>query len=418
MNNKVEEKMFRLKRIPLKIELMLNVLQSFFNDYQWLHFKSLILSLLLTPYKRTLNGIIKILLFGGHRTKQNEFLIDCSKILSKVLRFYAMLIITKLKRTKEPIYVIIDDTTNKKRGKHIEAAFSFFDHISKNYIWGQQIVCVIIQYRGMVIPYAIEVYVPKEKVAEVGVQFKKKTKIAEEILRTFEVDKDQEVYVLSDTYYATTGIMNFCRGMGYTFISMLKSNRIIKVKRGNTNVEKYIKSTFSRKKNKKVMKIGNNKYQIYRCDAILKSGGAVQLVFTKHLSHRTVKVVFTTNTALPIKKILEAYKIRWSIELFFKMSKQYLGLKSYQNRDLNATKSFLSLSLFTYNLLTHVFIEDLREKGLKLTKKNIAHFSIIGTRDHIRNIACLDTIEYCIENYDNISKNKFMIQFKKLLLAA
>ena len=236
--------MFRLKRIPLKIELLLIELQVFFNDYQWIHFKSLILSMLLTPYKMTLNGMIKVLLFGGHRTKQNEFLIDCSKILSKVLRIYAMLVISMLKVAKETIYFIIDDTTNKKRGKHIEAAFSFFDHISKNYIWGQQIVIIIIQYRGIIIPYAVEVYVPKDKVAELGIEFKKKTKIAEEILRTFEADKGQEVYVLSDTYYATAGIMNICREKGYTFVSMLKSNRVFKVNRSNTNIEKYIKSTF------------------------------------------------------------------------------------------------------------------------------------------------------------------------------
>jgi SRSO17 transposase len=410
--------MFRLKRIPLKIELILKDLQCFFNDNQWLHFKSLILTMILTPYKKTLNGMVRILSFGGHRTKQNEFLKDCSKVLSKVLNFYAMLIISKLRSHGEPLYLIIDDTTNKKRGKHIDTAFSFFDHISKNYIWGQQIVCTIIQYRGFAIPYAIEIYIPKERATELKIPFKKKTMIAEAILKTFEADKSQEVYVLSDTYYATPGIMGYCRAKSYTFVSTLKSNRIFKVNRTNTNVERYIKSTFNRKKHKRVVRIGKNKYQIHRCHAILKSGGAVQLVFTKHLSHRTVKVIFTTNTALPINKILDAYRIRWSIEVFFKMSKQYLGLKSYQNRDLNATKSFLTLSLLAHNLLTHVFIEDLREKGLKLTKKNIAHFSIIGMRDFIRNVACLDTIQHCIDNSENISKNKFMNQFKELLLAA
>jgi hypothetical protein len=74
--------------------------------------------------------------------------------------------------------------------------------------------------------------------------------------------------------------------------------------------------------------------------------------------------------------------------------------------------------MFAHDLLTHVFFVDLREKGLEPTKKYITHFSLIGMRDHIRNITCLDTIQHCIEHSDNISKNKFMIQFKKLLLAA
>jgi SRSO17 transposase len=418
VNKIIEAKMFRLKRMPLQIELLLNELQYFFNDHQWLHFQSLLLSMLLTPYKKTLNGMVRILLFGGHRTKQNEFLKDCSKILSKVLKFYAMLIISKIKEPGEPVYLIIDDTTNKKRGKHIVAAFSFFDHISKNYIWGQQIVCAIIQYRGFVIPYAIEIYLSKESSKDLKQHFEKKTTIAKEILKTFDADKDQEVYVLADAFYAECGIMEYCRSKGYTFISMLKSNRVFTVNKTSTNVEKYTKSIFTRKKHKKVMSIGKNKYQIHRCHATLKTGGAVQLVLTKNISHRTVNVIFSTNTALPIKKMLNAYQIRWSIEVFFKMSKQYLGLKSYQNRNLNETKSFITLSLLAHNLLTHVFIEDLREKGLNLTKKNIAHFSIIGMRDYVRNIACLDSMEHCIDNIDNFSKNNLMKQFKKLLIAA
>jgi len=49
-------------------------MQMFFNDYQWLHFKSILLELIVTPYKATLRGIVKVLSFGGHLSKQNEFL--------------------------------------------------------------------------------------------------------------------------------------------------------------------------------------------------------------------------------------------------------------------------------------------------------------------------------------------------------
>lgn len=80
---------------------------------------------MMTPHKATLNGMVKILSFGSHRSKHNEFLNDCSGILGKALKFYAMQILQLLKKTGEAIYFIIDDTSNKKRGKHILAAFSF-----------------------------------------------------------------------------------------------------------------------------------------------------------------------------------------------------------------------------------------------------------------------------------------------------
>ena len=154
--------MFKLQRVPLQVEILLFELQMFFNDYQWLHFKSILLALLVTPYKATLTGIVKVLSFGSHISKHNEFLNDCSSILSNVLKFQAMLILNLLKKSGEAIYCIVDDTSNKKRGKHILAAFTFFDHTCKQYIWGQQLVCSIIEYRSIVIPYAIEVYIPKQ----------------------------------------------------------------------------------------------------------------------------------------------------------------------------------------------------------------------------------------------------------------
>jgi SRSO17 transposase len=221
--------MFKLQRVPLQVETLLYELQIFFNDHQWLHFQSILLALLVTLYKATLIGMVKVLSIGRHISKHNEFLNDCSVILSKVLKFQAMLILNLLKKSGKAIYFIIDDTSNKKRGKHILAAFKFFNHTCKQYIWGQQLVCAILEYRGIVIPYAIEVYIPKDTAKANGYEFKKKTQIASEILNTFEADEKQQDFVVADTYYASPAIMKICRSNKYSFVSMLKTNRILKI---------------------------------------------------------------------------------------------------------------------------------------------------------------------------------------------
>jgi len=414
--------MFKLQRVPAQIELLLVVFQQFFNDYQWLHFKSILLALLVTPYRATLNGMVKILSFGSHRSKHNEFLNDCSLILSNVLKYYAMQILQLMKKSNEAIYFIIDDTTNKKRGKHIAAAFNFFDHTTKKYIWGQQLVCAIIEYRGIVIPFAIELYIPKENLKATESLFKKKTTIAAEILKQFEVDEKQSandgVYVIADTYYACPAIMELCHQRKYNFVSMLKTNRVLYVNKKQMNVKQYTKRYFNKRNKQRIIKIGSNKYRVYSQKAVLKSGGAVKLVCTRNTSHCTVKVIFTTNAALPIESILEAYRKRWSIEVFFKMSKQYLGLRAYQNRNLKAVQSAVRLSLISYNLLTHVFINEKRAQGKRLTEKNIAHFSVLSMRDRVRQIAMSDSIEYCLEQNINKSKNKVIKEIKNMLLAA
>ena len=292
--------MFKLQRIPLRIELLLNELQLFFNDYQWLHFKSILLALLVTPYKATLNGMVKVLAFGSHRSKHCEFLNDCPTILKKVLKFYSILILNLLRKSNEPIYFIIDDTTNKKQ----------------------------------------------------------------------------------------------------------------------INIDCYVKRHFRRVDKKRVIKIGSKKYQIHSKKVVLKSGGAVKIVCTRGLSHCTVKTLFTTNTALPAESIITAYSKRWSIEVFFKMSKQYLGLKAYQNVNLTAIQSALRLSLISYNLLTHVFIEEKRAQGKRITEKNLAQFSVLTTRDRLRQLVMIDSMDYCLELNINKSKNKVIKEIKNMLLAA
>jgi hypothetical protein len=326
-----------------------------------------------------------------------------------------MLILNLLRKDGEAVYFIIDDTFNKKRGKHILAEFKFFDHISKQYIWGQQLVCAIIEYRGISIPYAIEVYIPIDTAEAKGYEFKKKTQIALEILKEFEANEKEEVFVVADTYYASPSIMSICRKRKYNFVSMLKTNRILNISNEKMNFSSYIKQYFTERSRKSIIKIGSNKYKIHSRVVRLKNGGAVKLVCTRSQSHRTVKTIFTTNSALPVEKILKAYSKRWPIEIFFKMSKQDLCLRAYQSRNLEATQSSLRLSLMSYNLLTHAFLEKLREKGKRITDKNLAHFSLVDIRDHLRNITMIDSIEYCLEK-NTINTKELIIS--NMLLAS
>ena len=104
-------------------------------------------------------------------------------------------------------------------------------------------------------------------------------------------------------------------------------------------------------------------------------------MYKKPITLHCEETIFTTNTALPIESILTAYSKRWSIEVLFKMSKQYLGLRAYQNINLSAVESAVRLSLISYNLLIHAFIEKLRAQGKRLTERKLAQFSVLETKD-------------------------------------
>lgn len=407
--------MFKIKRLPSSIVTLIVELEYLFNDIQWIHFQSLLISLLITPYKATISGMTKVLGFGTHRSKHNAFMINFPDIVIKALRYYSHFILSILKKTGEELYIIFDDTSNKKRGKHIIGAYNFFDHISKTYIWGHQIVCCIISYRGFTIPYCFDIYISKEHCKNLGIKFKKKTQLALEQLKSFEADINQTVYVIADTFYATEPIMNYCRSKKYHFVTALKYNRVFNINNRQTNVSKYIKYNVKTFKNKPKVKLRNISYSTVSQKIILKTGGAGKLVISKHPTHFTAMALFTTTTALSVLKILQAYQKRWNIELFFKMSKQHLGFNKYQSRNLESVQSQIGFSMLAYNLLTHAYINDLRAKGKSLTKKNISNFSVLNMLSEIRYRANIDTIEYCVNKLDVKSKNKIKNEFKNLL---
>ncbi|MBN1181600.1 MAG: hypothetical protein JXB49_04875 [Bacteroidales bacterium] len=59
-----------------------------------------------------------------------------------------------------------------------------------------------------------------------------------------------------------------------------------------------------------------------------------------------------TNTLLTIKKTYEIYSIRWSIDVFFKESKQYFDLGKSQSRDFNAQIADITIAIAQYNIFS------------------------------------------------------------------
>jgi SRSO17 transposase len=407
--------MFKLKRLSKEIIIQIECLQMFFSDIQWLHFKSLLISLLLTPHKKTISGMAKVLDFGAHRSKRNAFVINHSAKIQKALNYYSMMILSLLKKPGEPVYLIIDDSSNKKTGKHIQAAFKIFDHITKRFVLGQQIVCSIIHYRGFNIPYDFDIYVPKEHCSKLGIRFRKKTEIALDQVKSFEADNDQKIFVVADSYYACQSIMNYCRDNNLYFVSSIRYNRVFYIKGHQTNASKYLKYSIKNFKHSQKVTIGKKTFKAVSRKVDLKTGGAAKLVFTKHSAHCTAMVLVTTGTALPFNNIIEAYQKRWNIETFFKMSKQHLGFNSYQSRELSAINSSIALSMLSYNLLTHVFISELRAKRKSLTKKNISKFSISSMLSIVRYQVNINNIDYCIDHLSTKSKNKIKNELKSLI---
>ena len=64
-------------------------------------------------------------------------------------------------------------------------------------------------------------------------------------------------------------------------------------------------------------------------------------------------MLVSTDVNIGFNKLMEVYKIRWTIEVFFKEAKQYLLLGKSQSQDFDAQIADIMLSLIRYILLSY-----------------------------------------------------------------
>ena len=81
------------------------------------------------------------------------------------------------------------------------------------------------------------------------------------------------------------------------------------------------------------------------------------------------KFVLTNIFDFPVSKILELYKMRWQIELFFKWIKQNLRIKHWIGHNENAIKIQLYTALIAF-VLIRLIQEEINNKYsiLKITR--------------------------------------------------
>jgi transposase len=306
--------------------------------------------------------------------------------------------------------VIIDDSKTAKRG-------------TQCFLWGHQFVCVTLVYRGIAIPYAIELYRSKADCHKRQLPFRKLTQIAEDIIAGLPDFGINRVYVLADTYYASKQIIRTVRAKGFHLVSFLKSNRRHIIDGRRTSVSKFLKRSF-RNTRKRWISLGKTRYATVQQKCYLPGIGDVSVVFSQKKGRRTVLPLFATDSTLTTKEIIAIYRKRWSIEVLFKQTKQYLGLTAYHHRDEHAVRTHLQLVLLAYALLTHLFITEQRAQGKKLTQKLLATFSPRETQQRIRTLVAVDTLD-CIEERipkrwlpTQHYKEQIIDQVKSYLLAA
>ncbi len=297
--------------------------------------------------------ITDIVAFGRtscHRTTYGKFLsqgqFNEQHIWTIIRKQADNAIKNKVKQTKAPVFVIVDDTISErtkpssKAIRPIEGTCFHHSHLKGKKVWGHQILSATLTCQDIVVPYSIERY-------QSGGQSKidKVCQIASVL-----PDVNCARYLLADCWFSCEKVINACFKRGYHYIGGLKTNRKIFPQGIGIQIKKF--TQFIEKNDVDLVTVGNRCYWVYRYEGHLNGiDNAVVLLCWPENAFKQEKALHAficTDTELKTQVILEYYSCRWPIEIFFRQTKGNLGLNSYQVRKEIAIDRFLVLVALTY----------------------------------------------------------------------
>ena len=271
--------------------------------------------------------------------------------------------------------LIIDDTSCFKRGKFIEGISKVFDHVFHRYCLG---------FKGLIMGYCdsrsfipVDFSLHNEKGKRPEKPFGLKP---EELNRQFtkerqpgcpgftrenerRVSKSENTiamikralkhrltvdYILVDSWFMNLGLIAYVYALKSTYLlGMCKFDDRKYIFKGK---EKSVKQLLDWcKRNKKIKRSRTIKARY--AELIVEYKGYTMKLFFSQFNDRSWNVLITDNRVMTFAEAIKIYTKRWSIEVFFKETKQHLGLGKDQSRDFDA-----QIASFTCVFLVYIMV--------------------------------------------------------------
>jgi hypothetical protein len=283
------------------------------------------------------------------------------KLISKVSTLH------KGKRVK---VLIIDDTTEDKRGSKIEGVCDkLWSNKSGRQIRGINMVSLTYNdgYSNFMLDFALKFNKDiKVNLENFKHQFyhtnqldkrkkeglKSKLKIAVAMVdRVIKADIKAD-YLLVDSWYSKPVFVKDIRLLGLNIISRIVNSTKIWNFEGKHKTLNRIYSILIKSKARKQGHYNSIRYTY--CSTVVKhkTAGRVKIVFLK--TKNNLIPILSTNIKLTDERIIEIYKKRWNIEQGYKELREHFGFGKEENRIYEALIARISLSLITYNIISYI----------------------------------------------------------------
>ena len=292
----------------------------------------------------------------------------------KLLSFTTLKILALLHKVQDSKAIkvfIIDDTVEGKTGKRIEGSRdSIWSNKEKRTIRGINVVSLNYSdgFSNFMLDFAINMgNYAKVKLEDFTKEldfrttaYKRrleimdgKSKIAIDMVKRAIKSGIYADYLLVDSWYSKPVFLKEMNELGLKVISRIANNNKIwnflgKEKSLNAIYEKHKKF-----KKEKAGKYGKKiKFKYFSVIVEHKNAGKIKIVFIK--TPENLIPIASTDLEINDEEIIDIYKRRWDIEQGYKELREYFGFGKEENRIYEALIARITLSFFTYNIVSYI----------------------------------------------------------------
>ena len=267
--------------------------------------------------------------------------------------------------------LIIDDTVEGKTGKYVEGSRdALYSNKEKRKIRGINVVSLNYSdgYSNFMLDFAINMgnYARvkfEEFTQEVDVRttaYKRrleimngKSKIAIDMVTRALKSGVYADYLLVDSWYSKPAFLKEMKELGLKVISRIANNNKIW---NFTAKEKTLNAIYEKFKNLKKEKAGTYgkkiKFKYFSVIVEHKNAGKIKIVFIK--TKEKLIPIASTDLEINDEEIIDIYKRRWDIEQGYKELREHFGFGKEENRIYEALIARITLSFFSYNIVSYI----------------------------------------------------------------
>jgi IS4 transposase len=254
---------------------------------------------------------------------------------------------------KEKVLVLDDSALNRSRSKKVELLTRVFDHSDDKYLRGFRLLSLCWSDGTSLLPLDFALLSSRKEdkryqgiIKEVDKRscgykrrleaLSKSTDLVEPMVNRLMSRGINAQYLLMDSGYAWPALINQLR----------EHIHVICMARKMETIHYYYDEKWrSLNEIYRLVKKRPGRARILSSALVtLKGGQQAKLVFVRDRRKKDWLSLLTTDTSLDDSEVVRLYGKRWEIEVFFKMSKQHLGLeKGVQTRDFDSQIAYVTI---------------------------------------------------------------------------